>query len=128
MYHYEQDNPDDSISKVTLEDDEARYISAIVGGVTYRPTALENIEDALGDVIIEHYKLEPQFKAIGKTIGELRIRQRSSATIIAVIEKNHNKHINPGADTLLTAEATVVVIGERLHQQQIRQILLTGSG
>lgn len=127
MKHFEHSNPDESASMITLEDDEARYISAIIGGITYTPTALENIEVALGDITIEWYKLEPHYKSIGKTIGELRIRQRSSATIIAVIEKNHTKHINPGADTLLTVDATVVVIGERLHQQQIRQILLNGS-
>ncbi|MEF2968441.1 cation:proton antiporter regulatory subunit [Paenibacillus sp. M1] len=127
IYHYDKDNHDDSISMVTLDDDEARYVSAIVGGVTYQPTALENIEVALGDLIIEWYRLEPKYKAIGKTIGDLRIRQRSGATIIAVIEKNQKKHVNPGPDLLLTADALVVVIGERLHQQQIRHILMTGS-
>ncbi|GIP49249.1 K(+)/H(+) antiporter subunit KhtT [compost metagenome] len=128
LYHFDHDDPDDSVSMVTLDDDEARYVSAIVGGVTYKPTALENIEVALGDLIIEWYKLEPNYKAIGHTIGELKIRQRSGATIIAVIEKNHKKHINPGPDLMLTADAMVVVLGERLHQQQIRQILLNGSG
>ncbi|AZK46200.1 cation:proton antiporter regulatory subunit [Paenibacillus lentus] len=127
VYHYGADNPEDSISKISLTDEEARYVSAIIGGVTYKPTPLENIEVALGDLIIEWYKLEPHYKAIGKTIGELRVRQRSSATIIAVVESNHSKHINPGPDLLLTAGALVVVIGERLHQQQIRQILLNGS-
>lgn len=128
MFHFDKENPDDSISMVTLDDDEARYVSAIIGGVTYQPTALENIEVALGDLIIEWYRLEPNYKAIGKTIGELRIRQRSGATIIAVIEKNQKKHVNPGPDLMLTADALVVVIGERLHQQQIRHILLNGSG
>lgn len=114
-------------NKITLTEDEARYVSAIIGGVTYKPTPLENIEVAIEDLIIEKYKLEPHYKAIGKTIGELRVRQRSSATIIAVVEQNHSKHINPGPDLLLTAGAVVVVIGERLHQQQIRQILLNGT-
>ncbi|MDQ0092090.1 TrkA domain protein [Paenibacillus anaericanus] len=127
LYHYENDNPDDSISMVTLDDDEARYVSAIIGGVTYKPTALENIEVALGGLVIEWYKLESNYKSIGKTIGELRVRQRSGATIIAVVEKNHAKHINPGADLLLTADALVVVLGERLHQQQIKQILQNGT-
>lgn len=127
LYHYENDNPDDSISRVTLDDDEARYVSAIIGGVTYKPTALENIEVALGGLVIEWYKLESNYKSIGKTIGELRVRQRSGATIIAVVEKNHAKHINPGADLLLTADALVVVLGERLHQQQIKQILQNGT-
>lgn len=127
VIHFDSDDHDQIKSKITLDDDEARYVSAIIGGVTYKPTALDNIEVALGDLIIEWYRLEPQYKAIGKTIGDLRIRQRSGATVIAVIEKNHSKHINPGPDLLLTADALVVVLGERLHQQQIRQILLSGS-
>lgn len=127
LSHFDDNDSDDSVSMVTLDDDEARYVSAIIGGATYKPTAMENIEVALGDLIIEWYKLDPNYKAIGKTIGELKIRQRSGATIIAVIEKSHTKHINPGADLMLTAGATVVVLGERLHQQQIRQILLSGK-
>ncbi|WP_059049400.1 cation:proton antiporter regulatory subunit [Paenibacillus senegalimassiliensis] len=127
LYHSEQDNPDENLSMVTLNEDEAKYVSAIIGGATYKPTALENIEVALGDLIIEWYKLEPKFKAIGKTIGELQIRQRSRATIIAVIERSHTKHINPGPELMLTADATVVVLGERLHQLQVRQILLNGD-
>lgn len=127
IYHYDHDNFDDSVSMITLDDDEARYVSAIIGGITYQPTALENIEVALGDLIIEWYRLEPNYKAIGKTIGELRVRERTGSTIIAVIEKNQKKHVNPGPDLLLTADSTVVVIGERLHQQQIRQILLNGK-
>ncbi|WP_339300149.1 cation:proton antiporter regulatory subunit [Paenibacillus sp. FSL K6-2441] len=127
LSHFDEDDTDNSVSMVTLDDDEARYISAIISGATYKPTAMENIEVALGDLIIEWYKLDSNYKAIGKTIGELKIRQRSGATIIAVIEKNHKKHINPGPDLMLTSEATVVVLGERLHQQQIRQILLSGK-
>lgn len=127
IYHYDKDNFDDSLSMVTLDDDEAKYVSAIIGGITYQPTALENIEVALGGLTIEWYRLEAKYKAIGATIGELRVRERTGATIIAVIEKNQKKHVNPGPDLMLTADATVVVIGERLHQQQIRQILLNGS-
>ncbi|MGV2794771.1 potassium:proton antiporter, partial [Clostridium perfringens] len=62
MFHFDEENPDDSISMVTLDDDEARYVSAIIGGVTYQPTALENIEVALGALIIEWYRLEPNYK------------------------------------------------------------------
>lgn len=127
VQHCEQGDPEHCLTKITLDDDEAKYVSAIIGGVTYKPTALDHIEVALGDLVIEWYRLDNNFKAIGKTIGDLRIRQRSGATIIAVIESNHSKHINPGPDLLLTAESIVVVLGERLHQQQIRQILLNGN-
>lgn len=128
LYHFEYDDPDQSISMVTLDDDEARHISAIIGGVTYKPKALESIEVALDDLIIEWYKLEPGFLCVGRTIGELNIRAQAGVTIIAVIEKNHNKQINPGPDVILSAECTVVAAGERHQHKQFKHILRNGCG
>ncbi|AWB45949.1 potassium:proton antiporter [Paenibacillus sp. CAA11] len=126
LYHFDHQEPDDSISMVTLDDDEARHISALIGGITYKPKALETIEVALDDLIIEWYRLEKHHSCIGSTIGDLQVRQRTGATIIALIENNHTKHINPGPDLVLTADSLVVVLGERQHQKQIRQILMNG--
>ncbi|WP_025692527.1 cation:proton antiporter regulatory subunit [Paenibacillus zanthoxyli] len=128
LYHFEYDDPDQSISMVTLDDDEARYISAIIGGVTYKPRSLESIEVALDDLIIEWYRLEPGFSCVGRTIGELDIRARSGVTIIAVIEKNHTKHISPGPELRLPADCLIVAAGEREQHKQFRHILRNGCG
>ncbi|AHV97166.1 cation:proton antiporter regulatory subunit [Paenibacillus sabinae] len=128
LYHFEYDDPDQSISMVTLDDDEARYISAIIGGVTYKPRSLESIEVALDDLIIEWYRIEPGYECIGRTIGELDIRARSGVTIIAVIEKNHTKHLSPGPELKLTSDSIVVAAGEREQHKQFRQILRNGCG
>ena len=128
MYHFEYDDPDQSISMITLDDDEARQIAAIVGGMTYTPKALERVDVAFDELIIEWYKTEPGYKSIGKSIGELNVRQNSGAMVIAVVEKNHNKHVNPGPDFVIPSEATLVVVGEREQQRLFKQILLNGSG
>ncbi|MBY9082269.1 cation:proton antiporter regulatory subunit [Paenibacillus sp. HN-1] len=128
LYHFEYEDPDHSISMVTLDDDEARFLSAIVGGVTYKPRALESIEVALDDLVIEWYRLEPGYRCVGLTIGELDIRARSGATVIAVIDKNHNKHINPGPELTLQADSMVVAAGEREQHKQLKEILRNGCG
>ena len=45
MYHFDSDH-EESISSISLRDSEARQI-AILGGMVYKPRALENVEMVL---------------------------------------------------------------------------------
>ncbi|TBL81090.1 cation:proton antiporter regulatory subunit [Paenibacillus thalictri] len=127
-YHYDYANADDSVSMVTLDDDEARMLAAILGGMTYKPKALETIEMALDDLVIEWYRVEPDYLSVGKTIGELNVRHTSGATIIAIIGKQRTtQYINPGPDVVITADCTLIVAGERRQQKLFKTILMNGS-
>ncbi|WP_054955517.1 cation:proton antiporter regulatory subunit [Paenibacillus dakarensis] len=128
IYHFRYDEPDESISMISMDDDEARQLAAIVGGLTYKPKALETIDMALDELIIEWYRIEPAYYGVGKSIGELDVRQTSGATIIAIIGKNQGKQINPGPEVIIHADSTLVVVGERQQQRLFKQILLNGSG
>lgn len=128
LYHFKYEDLDESISMVTLDDAEARQIAGIIGGMTYNPKALEKVEVALDDLLIEWLKVEPEWKAIGKTIGDLQVRKRTGATVIAVVEKDHTKRLSPGPEHTIREGATVVVAGERAHVKAFRNLLITGSG
>jgi TrkA domain protein len=125
LYHF--DDHDETISMVTLDDDEARQISAIVGGITYKPSALETVEVELDKLVIEWFKIDPGFAAAGKTIGELNFRQETGTTIIAIIEMDRKQTINPGPDQVLTAGSTLVVAGERKQVKALKTRLSSGG-
>lgn len=126
LYHFDHDDPDESISMVTLDDAEARLVAGIVGGMTYMPRALETAEVALSDLIIDWQKVEVGSPCVGRSIGDLQIRQHTGASIMAVINKDHSKTINPGPDHVVQAESTLVVAGERSQVKACRQLLTKG--
>ncbi|MGG4145823.1 TrkA C-terminal domain-containing protein [Paenibacillus algorifonticola] len=127
IFHMDTDEPDEMRSMVTLDDEEARVVSAIIAGITYKPKFLENQEIALDSLVIEWIRLEPLSKCVGKQIGELDIRKTTGATILAVVEKDKTKHINPGAEYVFTPSVTLVVAGERIQLNQLKKLLLNGA-
>jgi TrkA domain protein len=125
LYHFEDDDPDESISMVSLDDEEARQVAAIIGGMNYRPKALETIEVSLEELVIEWCRIEPHFKSVNKSIAELQVRQRTGATVLALVEK-HSQKINPGPDDKLSAEMTLVIAGERKQIKLLKDLLMNG--
>jgi TrkA domain protein len=108
---------------VTLEDEEARHLAAILGGLSYAPKALETARLAVDDLVFEWCKIEPGSPLVGHTIGELQVRQRTGATIIAEIDIEHKSIANPGPSQTITQGSTLVVVGERQHIQSFRGLL-----
>jgi TrkA domain protein len=127
LYHFDPNDPDELLSMVTLNDTEARQVAGIIGGLNYTPKALESMSITLEGLVIEWYKIEPGSAAIGRTIGQLQVRQTTGATVIALIEKDGRKHINPGPDQALTEDLTLVIAGERPQVQAFKRLIAQGS-
>lgn len=121
------DDPEEQLPMGVLDDDEARQIAGIVGGMSYTPKALETIDVALDDLVIEWYALRSHFNAIGKTIGQMRIREQTGATVIAAVERSGNKCVNPGPDYTFVENSVLVIAGERPQLNAVKEILLRGA-
>lgn len=127
LYHMAAAAPDTILSRIELDDSEARQVAGIIGGMTYRPTALEAVEMAFQDMVIEWFKVEPEYAAVDKSIAELQVRQQSGATIIAIIGPERTTQINPDPAQVVHAGATLVVVGSREHIQAFRQLMVHGG-
>lgn len=128
FYQFEKDNYDESAASVTLDDSEARQLAGILGGMAYTPKALESVEMAFDELVIEWYRVEPGSEAEHKTIGELGIRQSYGATVVAIIEEDSGKVINPGPEALINPGATLVVTGERQQVNRLKDVLTAEEG
>jgi TrkA domain protein len=127
LYHFDKYDYEESLSSVTLSDTEARQFAAIVGGMIYRPKALETIEMAFDELVIEWFKVEPNAFAVEKTIGELDIRQRYEVTVIAIVKGNQTKVLNPGPETIIGTGDMIVISGERGGvKKTIKELFSTG--
>ncbi|WP_313185208.1 cation:proton antiporter regulatory subunit [Sphingobacterium siyangense] len=122
LYRYD-DEEHESRCVMTLNDDESRQIACIIGGLSYKPKALETIEVALDDLRIEWYKVEGKNEGAGKTIGELEVRQRTGASIIAGI-RDDDTVINPGPSYLISPGTTLVIAGKKNNIKLLKEILL----
>lgn len=127
VYHFDDDDHEESISSVTFNDLESRQIAGILGGMAYKPKALENIEMAFNDLIIEWYKVERESKAANHTIGDMDIRNNYKVNVIAIMKKGADKMLSPGPETLVEAGDTLVISGERQHLKKIILEQLTKS-
>lgn len=128
LYHYDDEDLDESISNVTLDDPESRQLAAILGGMIYKPQMLETIEMAFDDLVIEWFKVEPGSKAINKTIGDLDLRNIYGVNVIAILKKNLKKVLNPGPENTIGAGDTLVISGERKDLKNLIKQLLSNGG
>jgi TrkA domain protein len=128
MHHYDDDNYEESISSVTFTDSEARQIAGILGGMVYKPKALETIELAFDDLVIEWFKVESNAPILGKSIGEIDIRSNYSINVIAILKKNQEKLLNPGPEALLDPGDMVIISGERKNVKKAIKELFSARG
>lgn len=125
IYHFDSNDHEEVTSSVTLNDLEARQIAGILGGMAYKPKALETVDFAFDDIIIEWYQVEPDAPAVNKTIGDIDIRNNFGVNVVSIKKKRSQKSHNPGPDTVIEAGDTLVVSGERQQIKELIQKLLS---
>jgi len=127
LFFFDAKDPEECVGVATFDDGEARRLAAIIGGMTYTPKALQSLDVGLDDLTIEWYKVPQDAKAAGKSIGELQMRQRTGASIIAIIQPDDEKRLNPGPEEVIRPGATLIVSGTRESVKSLERLIQQGS-
>jgi TrkA domain protein len=123
VYHFTEH--DDEPHVITLNDEEARQLGAILGGVLYRPQLVEDLEVALKDLVMEWIDLPAQSPIVGLTVATCRIRSTTGATIVAILRESGSL-ATPHPDEVLRADDTLVVIGRPGTFGEIQRLVAEG--
>ena len=112
---------------ITLDDDEARGLGAVIGGAYERPKIVEELEMALGEFQIEWIKVPNDSWVNGRTLADCGFRKRTGVTVIAILRESESIAGAQPDDVILDGD-TLVVVGKAGQFGKVRTLLADGPG
>jgi TrkA domain protein len=125
IYYYRSADDDEPRSVVRLDDDEARQLGAVLGGAYERPKIVEDLEMALGELLIEWEPVPDTSPAIGKTLAECGFRAKTGITIIAIL-REPEPVTGAQPDDVIQRGDTLVTVGKAGQYRAFRKLLAEG--
>jgi K+:H+ antiporter subunit KhtT len=126
LYWFRRGREDDPTAVITLDDDEARQLGAVIGGAYERPKIVEDLEMALGQLLIEWVKVPDSSPWIGKTLAECGFRAKVGVTVIAIL-REPEPVVGARPDDVVQAGDTLVTVAKASQYAPFRRMLTTGS-
>jgi TrkA domain protein len=125
IYYFRRERDDEPRAVIELDDDEARQLGAILGGAYERPKIVEELEMALGELLIEWVRVPDTSPAIGRTLAECGFRARTGITIIAILREPEPVTGAQPSDIVQKGD-TLVTVGKAGQYRAFRQLLESG--
>jgi TrkA domain protein len=113
---------------VTLTDTQARTLGAILGGAYFKPAVVEDIEAAIGDLLIDWITLDAGSSAVGRSIADLEIRRKTGMTVAAIVRKPHPVTAPEPHEELKAGDQIVVIGRQEDLPRLLRHLADPGAG
>ena len=75
---------------------------------------------------IEEIRIPKTSPICGKTLGDLSLRQKANVSVAAIINPEGQLQLNPGGDSILSAEATLLAIGWDSDIKTLEKLVIGG--
>ena len=125
IYFFRREDDEDPTAVIRLDDDEARQLGAVLGGAYERPKIVEELEMALGELLIEWVKVPDGSPAIGRSLADCAFRARTGITIIAIL-REPEPVTGAQPDDVVQEGDTLVTVGKAGQYKAFRELLAGG--
>jgi TrkA domain protein len=125
IYFFRRPEDEDPQAVIRLDDEEARQLGAVLGGAYERPKIVEDLEMALGELLIEWVKVPDSSPAIGRSLAECAFRARTGITIIAIL-REPEPVTGAQPEDVIQAGDTLVTVGKAGQYKAFRELLEHG--
>lgn len=95
-------------------------------GISLEQEKISRIAALFAAATVDNVQLQPDHLAVGTTLRELDLRNRSGATVIAVV-RDGEATTNPGPDFRVAADDIIVLLGAHRELDEAVRILTTGG-
>ena len=126
IYYFRHADDDEPTAVITLEDEDARQLGAVLGGAWERPKIVDDLEMAFGELAIEWVPVPDGSPAIGKTLAECGFRQRTGITVIAILREPEPVAGAQPTDVVQRGD-TLVCVGKLGQYPAFRRLLAGGD-
>ena len=126
LYFFRHGADEEPQAVITLDDDEARQLGAVVGGAYERPKIVEDLEMALGELHIEWIRVPEDSPWIGRTLADGGFRAKTGITVIAILREPEPISGARPSDTIERGD-TLVTVGKAGQYAEFRRLLSAGD-
>jgi TrkA domain protein len=126
LYYFRRGTDDEPRSVLTLDDDEARQLGAVLGGAYERPKIVEDLEMALGELLIAWTPVPGTSPWIGKSLAEAGFRAKIGITVIAILREPEPVTGALPHDVVQKGD-TLVTVGKARSYAAFRKMLAEGD-
>jgi TrkA domain protein len=125
IYYFRHETDDEPRAVIRLDDDEARQLGAVIGGAYERPKIVDDLEMALGELLVEWVPVPDTSPAIGRTLAECAFRARTGITIVAILREPEPVAGAQPSDVIQEGD-TLVTVGKAGQYSAFTKMLREG--
>lgn len=122
---YDSADPDRVCASAMLTASEAQVLADLLGGsrITQR---LDDLRQEIAGLAIDWLPISPDSPSVGRTIGEMDLRNRTGVTVVALVRADQSIPA-PGPDERLRVDDVAVVVGTAEGIDAAAKLLATSA-